>query len=222
VPGGDPDPARGLIGGGDAPVRGASHLSREEVSVARTADELKPLIGLRRSVMLKVRMEPLRDWLNDQPGEWVRFRSVELGRPDEGLDRGAARRERQLEVRLRGAYRDRAAAQDPEEGLWSDAHSQAAADARWEKADATISATQGTLLSLRRRLDAWVIDRSVLAAAYADELAIRNEIAAAQEPPARSPRERGPGIDERAVEDRRGLRARGTVQAAPEGAGMET
>jgi hypothetical protein len=70
TPRGEPVLRRGAIGGEDVSAlraargqsREASHALREEVSAARTADQLEPLIGLRRSVMLKVRMEPLVGW----------------------------------------------------------------------------------------------------------------------------------------------------------------
>lgn len=158
------------------------HIRRDQVSPPRSSDRLEPRIGLRRSVSLSVRMHPLVGWLEDQPDEWIRSRSAELGQPDASLDFDAALKERRLEAGLLNALHEKNRAMQERADFYDeDPERAAASDITADKAEDEAYGIRRKLRPLGARLDAWMTDDVVLAAAYADELAIRNEIAIAQQ-----------------------------------------
>lgn len=74
-------------------------LSSGERSPPSALEEFRELFGERRVEQLAKLQEQFRTWLESKPDAWVRLRRVELGPPDEGLNRGDARRALLLETK---------------------------------------------------------------------------------------------------------------------------
>jgi hypothetical protein len=170
------------VGTGRRPSGHVRALDRYDVARPRVLDRVGGIVGARRANRLAVGVTPLARGLENAPLSWLRVWRTELGEPEAGLNRVAARRAASLEMQLQVAQENLVDAEHDAEAFGlSDPDRAAVAAGRADNAWATIEELSETLHELNRELDQWTNSdehRVLRAIAYEGELEIRVQLEA--------------------------------------------